>query len=81
MDANTVVQAFTLAREFIFGSNTAGLVTSSGSVVGGENPSLAADYLRGTGALFVGSGARQSTYVFPSATIAAWNSFITGAGG
>jgi len=42
---NKPALAFTLAREFILGSNTTGLVTNSGGVVtvaGGENSDLAA---------------------------------------
>ena len=51
-------------------------MTPSGAVVGGEDPSLEGDVLPGNSALYVGSGATQSTYVFPSATIAAWDAFI-----
>jgi carboxypeptidase D len=72
----TCTQAFTFAREFLFGSNSTGQVTLSGAVVGGEDPSLEGDVLPGNSALYLGSGATQSTYVFPSATIAAWDAFI-----
>jgi carboxypeptidase D len=66
-------------REFVLGSNATGLVTqSSGSivVVGGDNSTLAEDILPGGDEVFYGSGATQSTYVAPSATRAAWRSFI-----
>ncbi|KAJ7574418.1 Alpha/Beta hydrolase protein [Mycena floridula] len=73
--------ALTFLREFFFGSNTTGLVTTSPSgtvaVVGGEDPSLVAgDVMAGSDEIFYGSGATQSTHVFPSATIAAWRAFI-----
>ncbi|KAI0344359.1 alpha/beta-hydrolase [Trametopsis cervina] len=72
-------RAFVLLREFILGSNTTGLVVTSGgsaSVVGGENATLAAPILPGASEVFAGSGTTQSTFVYPSATIAAWESFI-----
>jgi len=72
--------AFTFLREFVFGSNTTGLVTNSSSgevtVVGGENATLAEDIMAGSEEIFYGSGSTMSTLVFPSATIAAWESFI-----
>ncbi|KAK2463588.1 hypothetical protein APHAL10511_004339 [Amanita phalloides] len=74
--ATAPVSAFTFAREFLFGNNATGLVTSSGAVVGGEGTSLSDDVLPGNSALYLGTGATRSTYVFPSATIAAWNAFI-----
>ncbi|GJE98051.1 serine carboxypeptidase-like protein [Phanerochaete sordida] len=73
-------RAFVLAREFIFGNNQTGLVTNpSGggvSVVGGEDAALAGTVHPGQLGIYVGSGATQSTYTYPSATIAAWNSFF-----
>ncbi|KAH9832569.1 alpha beta-hydrolase [Rhodofomes roseus] len=71
--------ALTFLREFILGSNDTGLVaTEDGKtgVIGGEVSSLAAGVLPGQSGIFVGSGATQSTYTFPSATIAAWESYI-----
>ncbi|KIL69347.1 hypothetical protein M378DRAFT_98802 [Amanita muscaria Koide BX008] len=76
VSASNPVSAFTFAKEFLFGSNTTGLVSPSGSVVGGEDPKLAGDFLPGNTALYLGAGATQSTYTFPSATVAAWNKFI-----
>ncbi|KII85865.1 hypothetical protein PLICRDRAFT_44287 [Plicaturopsis crispa FD-325 SS-3] len=76
---NNPSSAFVLAREFLFGNNQTGLVTNSSggvSVVGGENSSLAGDFLPGQAGIFVGSGTTQSTYFFPSATVAAWEQFI-----
>ncbi|OSX64454.1 hypothetical protein POSPLADRAFT_1065593 [Postia placenta MAD-698-R-SB12] len=72
--------AYTFLREFVLGSNTTGLVSGSNgqvSVVGGEVSSLAQDVLPGQSGIYVGSGVTQSTYTFPSATIAAWESYIT----
>ncbi|KZT24766.1 alpha/beta-hydrolase [Neolentinus lepideus HHB14362 ss-1] len=69
--------AYTFLREFVLGSNQTGLVDStSGSIVGGEVATLAGDYLPGGLEIFYGSGTTQSTYVAPSATIAAWEKFI-----
>ncbi|KAI0344358.1 alpha/beta-hydrolase [Trametopsis cervina] len=69
-----------LLREFILGSNTTGLVRTARdgtvTVVGGENATLAAPALPGQSEVYVGKGATQSTYVYPAATIAAWESFI-----
>ena len=74
-----VSQAFVLARDFIFGNNETGLVTHSSGflfVVGGEDETLAAPILPGQLGIYKGAGATQSTYTFPSVTIAAWNTFI-----
>lgn len=74
-----VLQAFVFLREFVLGNNQTGLVTNSSgsvSVVGGESTTLFAnDILPGQDGIFVGSGTTQSTYTYPSATIAAWQSF------
>ncbi|OBZ74243.1 Serine carboxypeptidase-like 21 [Grifola frondosa] len=72
-------RALTFIREFVFGNNETGLVTNSSgtiSVEGGENSTLAEDVLPGQLGIYIGSGTTQSTYTFPSATIAAWQSFI-----
>ncbi|TFK31891.1 alpha/beta-hydrolase [Crucibulum laeve] len=71
--------AFVFAREFVFGTNTTGLVVSSGAnvtVVGGEGSSLAEDILRGSDEIFYGKEGDTSSFTFPSATIQAWDSFI-----
>ncbi|KAF5383799.1 hypothetical protein D9615_003548 [Tricholomella constricta] len=72
--------AFTFLREFVLGKNQTGLVktTSKGEVfvVGGTNATLAQDILPGSDEIYYGQGAKVSTYVFPSATRAAWTSFI-----
>lgn len=68
-----------LLREFILGNNRTGLVTNSSGtvvVVGGENAALAQPVLSGQAGIFAGSGTTQSTYFYPSATVAAWDSFI-----
>ncbi|KAI0798571.1 Alpha/Beta hydrolase protein [Irpex lacteus] len=77
-------RALVFVREFVFGSNTTGLVTNSSgtlTVVGGENATLADTVLPGQDEIYVGSGTTQSTFVYPSATIAAWNSFFATARG
>ncbi|KAI0079396.1 alpha/beta-hydrolase [Panus rudis PR-1116 ss-1] len=68
--------AFIFLREFVLGNNQTGFFDGSNSVVGGENSSLLAnDVIPGQSGIFVGSGTTQSTYTYPSATIAAWQSF------
>ncbi|KAI0954566.1 hypothetical protein AcW1_006420 [Taiwanofungus camphoratus] len=69
--------AYVFLREFVLGNNQTGLVnTTDGQIVGGENSILAEDVMPGQSGIYVGSGATQSTYTFPSATIAAWQSYI-----
>ncbi|KAI0773289.1 alpha/beta-hydrolase [Trametes elegans] len=73
------LRGFILLREFILGSNQTGLVTNSSgsvSVVGGEASALAADVLPGQLGIYVGSATTASTFTYPSATIAAWDSYI-----
>lgn len=84
LDHLTTTQALVFVREFVFGSNTTGLVTNTSgtlTVVGGENATLADTVLPGQDEIYVGSGTTQSTFVYPSATIAAWNSFFATARG
>lgn len=73
-------QAFVFFREFIFGNNQTGLVTNTSgtvSVNGGENdPHLIGDILPGQSEILYGSGTATSTIVYPSAIIAAWESFF-----
>ncbi|OSD00457.1 alpha/beta-hydrolase [Trametes coccinea BRFM310] len=68
-------QALVFLREFVLGSNPNGTVDGT-SVVGGENATLAGDYLPGGNEIFYGSAATQGTSTVPSATIAAWDSFL-----
>ncbi|KAF7313192.1 Alpha/beta-hydrolase [Mycena kentingensis (nom. inval.)] len=71
--------AFVFVREFVLGKNTTGLVESSGSVVGGEESTLAADYMPGNTVIYFGSGANATTTastVAPSATVASWLQFL-----
>jgi len=72
------MQAFVLAREFILGKNTTGLVGSNGKIVqGASNVSLQQDALPEYDApIFFGAGSTTGSTVWPSATIAAWESFI-----
>ncbi|KAI0773275.1 alpha/beta-hydrolase [Trametes elegans] len=82
------MRGFVVARDFIFGTNTTGLVSTGASgkvsVEGGETAALAVDAVRAHPGVFVGSAATQSTYAYPSATVAEWDAFIatatTGAG-
>ncbi|KAH9849948.1 alpha/beta-hydrolase [Lenzites betulinus] len=76
---NSPPRAMTVLREFIFGNNSTGLVSSIAGVAevaGGEDAALAVDAVRATAGVFVGSVTTQSTFFFPTATVAAWNSFI-----
>jgi carboxypeptidase D len=79
-DANASLQAFILARGFIFGSNQTGLVKSASSVaIGGENANLTGashDVVVAAPQIVVGTGATTATVTAPSATIAAWDSFL-----
>ncbi|KAJ7058539.1 alpha/beta-hydrolase [Mycena amicta] len=72
--------AFVFLREFVLGKNTTGLLDSStGSVVGGEESTLAADFMPGNTVIYYGSGEDGITTlstVVPSATIAAWEQFL-----
>ncbi|KAG6812783.1 hypothetical protein H0H92_000553 [Tricholoma furcatifolium] len=72
--------AFTFLREFVLGNNQTGLVIKSASgqtvVVGGINASLAQDILPGGDEIYYGPGVQISTRIWPSATRAAWQSFI-----
>jgi carboxypeptidase D len=73
------LQAFVFVREFVLGTNQTGLVDSSGSVVGGEDPALAADAMPGGLAIFYGDGDSATTSlstIAPSATLASWSQFI-----
>ncbi|KAG6379586.1 hypothetical protein JVT61DRAFT_10091 [Boletus reticuloceps] len=72
---NNPISALTLVREFIFGNNQTGLVTNTSSggvsvVVGGEMTSLGNEIL-------TGAATTASSYFFPSATVEAWNAFIS----
>jgi carboxypeptidase D len=72
-------QAFVFAHEFVLGSNRTGLVLPHGSVVGGEDPSLAVDAMPGESVIYYGDGDSDTTSlstVAPSATLAAWEKFI-----
>ncbi|KAI0349726.1 alpha/beta-hydrolase [Trametes cingulata] len=68
-------QALVFLREFVLGSNLNGTVSGT-VVVGGENSTLANDFLPGGNEIFYGSGATQGTSTIPAATQAAWSSFI-----
>ncbi|KAI0372398.1 alpha/beta-hydrolase [Pilatotrama ljubarskyi] len=68
-------QALVFLREFVLGSNRNGTVEGS-TVVGGENATLAGEYLPGGNEIFYGSAKTEGTSTVPSATIAAWNSFL-----
>ncbi|KAG6374652.1 Alpha/Beta hydrolase protein [Boletus reticuloceps] len=73
---NNPISALTLAREFIFGDNSTGLVTSSGTVIGDKESSLGDEILRGQAGIYYGQATTASTYFFPSATVEAWYSYV-----
>ncbi|EIW53480.1 alpha/beta-hydrolase [Trametes versicolor FP-101664 SS1] len=68
-------QALVFLREFVLGTNKNGTVEGS-AVVGGEDATLAGEYLPGGAEIFYGSGTTAGTSAVPSATIAAWESFL-----
>ena len=70
------VQAATFLREFVLGSNQTGLLLPNSTTVGGEDPELAGDILPGTDVVFYGSGTTASSSIAPSASVAAWASFL-----
>ncbi|KIJ47957.1 hypothetical protein M422DRAFT_28501 [Sphaerobolus stellatus SS14] len=70
-------RALTFVREFILGSNKNGTVNSDGSIVGGNSTTFVNNVLPGfTNPIFTGSGTTAGSTFWPSATIAAWESFI-----
>ncbi|OJT14353.1 Pheromone-processing carboxypeptidase kex1 [Trametes pubescens] len=68
-------QALVFLREFMLGDNLNGTVSGT-IVVGGENATLANDFLPDGNEIFFGSAATQGTSTIPAATQAAWSSFI-----
>ncbi|PSR78205.1 hypothetical protein PHLCEN_2v7537 [Hermanssonia centrifuga] len=74
------VAAYTFFREFVLGDNPTGRIKSDGDVVaviGGENPTLNQTAIPGQLGIVFGSKSAQGLYTFPSATIAAWESFVS----
>ena len=69
-------QAYTFFREFVLGSNQTGLVEASGNVVGGENPTLQQSAIPGQPAIDFGVSTTQGSTQWPSATVAAFESYI-----
>ena len=66
----------TFVREFVLGSNRNGSVVNN-STIGVSHP-LVNDILPGeTNPIFTGSGTTMGSTLWPSATIAAWDSFIS----
>ena len=74
-----------MLRDFILGQSQLGLVVTSSngtvSVIGGEDPKLAGDALVGQAGMYVGDGfgdniTTTGTYYWPTASVAAWESFI-----
>ncbi|KAI0066907.1 alpha/beta-hydrolase [Artomyces pyxidatus] len=80
----TPTAAYTFYREFVVNSNTTGSLTvtanNAPAVLGGEDTARADDAPRVATALFLGASATQSTLFAPSATVAAWASFLASAG-
>ncbi|KAI0753313.1 alpha/beta-hydrolase [Daedaleopsis nitida] len=69
-------QAFVFLREFVLGENANGTVRADGTVVGGEDEALAGEFMPGGAEIFWGSAKTEGTSTVPSATAAAWESFI-----
>jgi carboxypeptidase D len=74
-------QAYVLLREFILGKNQTGLVVAgSNDPIGPDHSKLTVgavgDVLRADPVVYTGVGTTQGTLVFPSATVAAWDSFM-----
>lgn len=68
-------QALVFLREFVLGNNLNGTVSGT-VVVGGENATLANDFLPGGDVIFYGSSATQYTLTVPAASQSAWSAFI-----
>lgn len=68
-------QALVFLREFVLGDNETGLLLGN-DTIGGENSTLANDFVSGGDLLYYGSATTSGTYTVPSATIASWESFI-----
>lgn len=70
--------ALTFFREFVLGTNQTGFYSpSSGSVVGGEDSSLAGDFLPGNSGIFGGSISTTTTFTYPAATVSAWDAVVS----
>lgn len=73
-------QALTFVREFILGNNENGTVLPNGNIVGQDAPQFVNDILPAEhDPIFTGSGVTAGSTVWPSATIAQWDSFIASA--
>ena len=69
-------QALVFLREFVLGDSRNGTVLEDGTVVGGEDATLAGEFLAGGNEIFYGSAKTEGTYTIPTATIAVWENFI-----
>ena len=74
-----------LLREFILGNNQTGLVTTAADgsvmVVGGEDPALASDALKGQPGIYIGTGfgdeiTTTGVFTFPAETVAGFESYL-----
>ena len=66
-------------REFVLGDNKLGLVEEQNghvTVIGGEDPALAGNYLSGGPDIYYGSYSTQGTVTYPSATVEAWDAHL-----
>ena len=74
------VSAYGFFRDFVLARGTPGSLSTDGSgeetVLGGEDEGAREDVPRVATEMFVGAGATQGTVVAPSATVAAWASFV-----
>jgi carboxypeptidase D len=75
----SLIQSYTLFREYVLGSNQTGSLPVNGdtsNVIGGENPTLKQDAIPGQAAITYGSGTTEGSTVWPSATVAAFESYV-----
>ncbi|KAI0688707.1 alpha/beta-hydrolase [Cytidiella melzeri] len=69
--------SFTFLREFVLGSNQTGTVNADNSTVGGENPTLQQSAIPGQAAIAYGSSTTKGSTVWPTATVAAFESYVS----
>ncbi|KZP13619.1 alpha/beta-hydrolase [Athelia psychrophila] len=69
--------AYVFLREFILGTNTTGLLLPNATTpIGGQDAALAGDIVPGGSVIYYGSGTTASSTVAPSASFAAWASYL-----
>ncbi|KAF7980975.1 hypothetical protein HWV62_35776 [Athelia sp. TMB] len=69
--------AYVFLREFILGTNSTGLLLPDATTpIGGEQTALAGDIVPGGSVIFYGQGSTASSTIAPSASFAAWASYL-----